>query len=225
MKAAIAYSLYASLVAQWSTLAVNGISFSFSLAEKDEILRSILVIETIVQVLELVFYSWYAVHFATVSEATFYRYHDWAITTPLMLLSTMIYYEYRNKPEEVITLESFWEKHSHEVWIVFGFNLMMLVFGYAFEIGILDLVTSTIMGFVGFAGSFYVLWDGFASKSPDNFLLYAFMFIVWALYGVAALLNSTWKNVSYNILDLVAKNFYGLFLSYLIYQKSIPSKV
>jgi hypothetical protein len=101
----------------------------------------------------------------------------------------------------------------------------MLVFGYAFEIGILDLVTSTIMGFVGFAGSFYVLWDGFASKSPDNFLLYAFMFIVWALYGVAALLNSTWKNVSYNILDLVAKNFYGLFLSYLIYQKSIPSKV
>jgi hypothetical protein len=41
------------------------------------------------------------------------------------------------------------------------------------------------------------------------------------LYGVAAMFNSVWKNVSYNILDVFAKNFYGLFLSYLIYQKAI----
>jgi hypothetical protein len=30
--------------------------------------------------------------------------------------------------------------------------------------------------------------------------------------------------VSYNLLDVVAKNFYGIFLSYLIYQKSIGVK-
>lgn len=221
MKEAIAWSLYASLFAQWTTLFVNFWSFTLPLAKPDQILRTVLWIETFVQVVELVFYSWYSVNFATVAEATFYRYHDWAITTPLMLFSTMMYYEYRNNPEETITLESFWEKHWHEVLIVFGFNLMMLAFGYAYERNALDLFTSTSLGFVGFAGSFYVIWDAFASKSPENFPLFAFMFGVWFLYGIAALFNSVWKNVSYNLLDVVAKNFYGVFLSYLIYQKSL----
>jgi hypothetical protein len=101
---------------------------------------------------------------------------------------------------------------------------MMLGFGYLFERGVLDIVTSTLLGFVGFGGSFYVLWDSFASKNPANFWLYAFMFVIWFLYGIAALFTPLWKNVSYNILDVFAKNFYGLFLSYLIYQKSITTK-
>lgn len=225
MKDAIAWSLYASLFAQWTTLVLNAWSFSLPLSTSDEILRTVLSIETFVQVIELIFYTWYSTHFATVAEATFYRYHDWVITTPLMLLSTMVYYEYRNTPDEIVTMESFWERHKHSVIIVFGFNLMMLAFGYAFERNLLDIVTSTLLGFVGFAGSFYVIWDAFASKSPENFPLFAFMFIVWSLYGIAALLTPTWKNVSYNILDVVAKNFYGVFLSYLIYQKSIAVKV
>ena len=225
MKDAIAWSLYASLFAQWTTLVLNAWSFSLPLSTSDEILRTILSIETFVQVIELIFYTWYSTHFATVAEATFYRYHDWVITTPLMLLSTMVYYEYRNTPDEIVTMESFWERHKHSVIIVFGFNLMMLAFGYAFERNLLDIVTSTLLGFVGFAGSFYVIWDAFASKSPENLPLFAFMFIVWSLYGIAALLTPTWKNVSYNILDVVAKNFYGVFLSYLIYQKSIAVKV
>jgi bacteriorhodopsin len=38
------------------------------------------------------------------------------------------------------------------------------------------------------------------------------MFIVWSLYGVAAILPFFIKNISYNILDIFAKNFFGLFL-------------
>lgn len=203
---------------------MNVWSFLLPLSVGDEILRTTLFIETFVQVVELIFYSWYATHITQVAETTFYRYHDWAVTTPLMLLSTMIYYDYTNKPDETVTLESFWAEHWHEVLIVFGFNLIMLAFGYAFERGVLDLFTSTLMGFVGFAGSFYVIWESFASKSPDNYPLYVFMFGVWFLYGIAALLTPTWKNVSYNLLDVVAKNFYGVFLSYIIYQKSIAGR-
>lgn len=217
-------SLYASLTAQWSTLIVNFFGLGANLSPSDEILRTVLKIETFVQIVELIFYSWYATHIARVAEITFYRYHDWAITTPLMLFSTMIYYDYKNNPDETITLESFLKRYWKEVLIVFGFNLLMLAFGYGYERGVLGLVTSTLLGFVGFGGSFYVIWDSFASKSPENYPLYAFMFIVWALYGVAALLSSKWKNVSYNLLDVVAKNFYGVFLSYLIYQKSIPKE-
>ena len=214
-------SLYASLTAQWSTLFANFWGFTLPLTPSDNILRTVLGIETFVQLIELVFYSWYSTHIHRVAEITYYRYHDWAVTTPLMLFSTMVYYEYKNKPEETVTLQSFLEEHWKEVLVVFGFNLIMLAFGYGYERGVLDIVTSTVLGFGGFAGSFYVIWDSFASKSPDNYPLYAFMFIVWFLYGIAALLSPLWKNVSYNLLDVVAKNFYGLFLSYLIYQKSV----
>lgn len=223
MKDAIRLSLNASLGAQWSGLFINLFALSQPLLPVDMILRTVLWIETFVQVVELAFYSWYAYYFHSVAEATFYRYHDWAITTPLMLFSSMMYYEYKNKPDEEITLESFLKEHWHHVLIVFAFNLVMLVFGYLYEVKVLDLATSQIVGFAGFVGSFYVLWDTFASKNPDNYWLYWFMFGVWALYGVAAMFTSVWKNVSYNLLDVVAKNFYGVFLSYLIYQKSYSS--
>jgi hypothetical protein len=220
MKEAIRTSLNASLGAQWSTLFLNFFSLFQTLSPKDAVLQTVLWIETIVQIIELVFYTWYSYYFHSVAEATFYRYHDWVITTPLMLFSTMIYYDYQNKPEETVTLESFLREHWQTVLVVFGFNLMMLVFGYLYEIKLLDLLTSQVFGFVGFAGSFRVMWTEFASKSPSNYWLYWFMFIVWALYGVAAMFSSVWKNVSYNLLDVVAKNFYGVFLSYLIYQKA-----
>ncbi len=220
MKEALRLSLDASLFAQWSTLFFNFFSLTETLAPKDVILQTVLWIETFVQVVELAFYTWYSYHFQTVAESTFYRYHDWVITTPLMLLSTMIYYEYKNKPEEEVTLESFVQEHWQTVAVVFGFNLVMLVFGYLYEVKTIDLMTSQILGFIGFSGSFYVIWDKFASKNPENYWLYGFMFVVWALYGVAAMFTTLWKNVSYNILDVIAKNFYGVFLSILIYQKA-----
>ncbi len=126
MRQGILWSLYGSLAAQWSTLGLNVFGLTTPLPPKDLVLQSVLWIETIVQVIELVFYSWYAYHFNTVAEATFYRYHDWAVTTPLMLFSTMVYYEYKNKPEEEVTIESFLREHWKEVLIVFGFNLLML---------------------------------------------------------------------------------------------------
>ena len=99
----------------------------------------------------------------------------------------------------------------------------MLLFGYLYERNVIDLMTSQVIGFAGLVGSFYVIWDRFASKSPENYPLFWFMTSVWSLYGVAAFANPTLKNASYNILDVIAKNFYGLFLSYVIHQKAIPS--
>jgi hypothetical protein len=223
MKDAIRLSLDASLATQWSTLFINLFSLNQTLTSKDLVLQSVLWIETFVQLVELAFYTWYSFFFSTVSEATFYRYHDWAITTPLMLFSMMVYYEYNNKLDEEVTLESFMKEHWNDVLVVFGFNMVMLVFGYLHEIKMLDLVTSQVVGFAGFAGSFYVIWDKFASKNEANLGLYWLMFVLWALYGVAAMFSSVWKNVSYNLLDVVAKNFYGLFLSYIIYTKSLTS--
>ena len=223
MKEGILWSLYGSLATQWSGLFVNLFALNQPLLPKDLVLQSVLWIETIVQLIELVFYSWYAYFFHTVAEATYYRYHDWFVTTPLMLFSTMVYYDYKNNEEDSVTIQSFLEKHWKDVLVVFGFNMIMLLFGYLFERNKLDLVTSQLVGFAGFAGTFYVIWDKFASKNPSNYLLYGFMLTIWALYGVAAMFGTVWKNISYNILDVFAKNFYGVFLSILIYQKSISA--
>jgi bacteriorhodopsin len=55
-------------------------------------------------------------------------------------------------------------------------------------------------------------------------MVYAFMAGIWALYGVAALFQPVLKNAAYNVLDVISKNFYGIFLSILIYSKSVKSK-
>jgi bacteriorhodopsin len=47
------------------------------------------------------------------------------------------------------------------------------------------------------------------------------MFIFWSLYGVAAVFDFENKNTSYNILDIFAKNFFGMFLYWLIKSKAI----
>ena len=218
-------TLYSSLAAQWATLGLNIFSFFQTLEPKDKILHGILWIETIVQLIQLTFYKWYLYNLDNVSKLTFYRYHDWFLTTPLMLFSTMVYYDYNNTdPQTETTVQSFIETHWKDILIVFGFNFVMLMFGYLFERNIIDLLTSQVFGFAGLFGTFYVIWNSFASHSPKNVLVYIFMTTVWALYGVAALFGPVLKNAAYNVLDVISKNFYGIFLSLLIYAKSVKSK-
>ena len=140
-----------------------------------------------------------------------------------MLLTTMLYFDYNNKPaDEEKTLQTFWDEHYTDILVVFGFNAMMLLFGYLYEIGLLDLFTSNSMGFAGLFGSFYVMYSSFVAKNPSaNLPLFIVMAVIWGLYGVAAVFSSVWKNVFYNVIDTVSKNFYGIFLTYVVYQRSI----
>ena len=188
---------------------------------KDSILKSAVGLETLVSGIQLSFYSWYAYHFREVSTAIFYRYHDWVLTTPIMLFTTVLYYDYNNTPEEDKTIKSVWEKYKLEISLIFMLNLMMLIFGYLYEVKILDLFTSNTMGFAGLVGSFYILYDSFVSKNlAANLPLFTFMSVVWGFYGVAATFEPTTKSIFYNLIDTVSKNFYSIFLTYVLYQKS-----
>lgn len=102
---------------------------------------------------------------------------------------------------------------------VFAFNFFMLVFGYLGEIGKMNLYLANVIGFVFFGLTFYTIWEKFVKGSAAmiNHQLFYFMFVVWALYGVAALAPPLAKNIGYNFLDIVAKNFYGLFIFYQMY--------
>ena len=41
------------------------------------------------------------------------------------------------------------------------------------------------------------------------------------MYGIAAMMPTPYKNISYNMLDIVAKNFYGIYIYYKILQYKI----
>ena len=66
-----------------------------------------------------------------------------------------------------------------------------------------------------FVASFAVLFHHYVLHNADGgvaFPLYAVIFVVWGGYGVAATLDDVPKNVSYNLLDVLSKNAYGVFL-------------
>ena len=98
-------------------------------------------------------------------------------------------------------------------------NLGMLLCGLLGEYGIIDKFTATILGFAFFGCVFNTIYKEYTKQNKKNLALFWFTCIVWALYGVVYLFNSLNKNIAYNILDVIAKNFYGLFILYEIYLK------
>jgi len=99
-------------------------------------------------------------------------------------------------------------------------NAAMLFCGLIGELGYLDAYTSTALGFVPFALNFKHIKDTFLPSDDvlKNIIFYWFVFF-WSLYGVFALTSYTIKNTGYNILDIFSKNFFGLFLAYIIWSK------
>ncbi len=218
-------SIEASLFIQVLTLLLNVFAFFIPVDKWDFALKQILGLETLVQIVELIFYGWYRDRILQkVSDVTRFRYYDWFVTTPTMLFSTASYYGYLESREtqskEPFSVWTFFQQNSNLIWFMFFMNALMLLFGYLQEIGVLSIATSSVLGYAGLLGSFATLYS-FVSKVPQQQGLFWFMFVVWSLYGVAAMLPSLEKNISYNVLDIFAKNFYGLYLSYLIVQRQI----
>jgi len=96
----------------------------------------------------------------------------------------------------------------------------MLIFGYLGETKIIDTLTGVVLGFIPFLIYFYMIYINYVRQTTTGWKLCFYFFFFWSLYGVAALLPYYVKNTFYNILDLFAKNFFGLFLSYIIVSKS-----
>jgi bacteriorhodopsin len=228
MREYVRASLNGSIFVQAVTFVANIYGLSLPLNPQDAVLNQALKLETIVQTVELIFYGWYATHTAEkLADVTRYRYYDWAITTPLMLFTTMLFYAYvysKEEEKEPITLERFVDENKITIGIVVVFNALMLVFGYMAEIGVLSKLWSSVFGYAALLGSFGVIYKEFVSKIPlVKQTIFWFMFVFWSLYGIAALLENHAKNISYNILDVFAKNFYGLYLTWYIHRVSQSS--
>ena len=191
------------------------------LEPNDEILRDLLKVEVVVQIVEFIFYVWLIYYFSKVSRnITPVRYLDWAITTPLMLITLSAFL--KQNGTSMMRLGDFLSDYKGSIVIIVLLNAAMLLFGLIGELGFLNLYLSTALGFIPFALNFKYIKETFLPSDEDKFknaLFYWFVFF-WALYGVFALTSYTIKNTGYNILDIFAKNFFGLFLAYVVFSKS-----
>ena len=217
----ISASGVASLIIQLVVGIVDYAALNIEIASKDELLKDLLKVELVVQVVEFIFYVWLFFHFNKVSRnITPYRYLDWSITTPLMLITLAAFLNHDGTTTN--RLADFLSEHTGSVIKIVLLNASMLFFGLIGEFGYLSPYVSTALGFIPFALNFKYIKDTFLRSSEDNFknaVFYWFVFF-WSLYGVFALMNYTTKNTGYNILDIFAKNFFGLFLAYVIWSKS-----
>ena len=186
-----------------------------NVASKDKVLTELLMLETVVQVIEIVFYIWITRSMMVAEKVTPRRYIDWAITTPTMLFTTIVYLDYIHKKEKgedtTITIKEFYNQNQEEIKQMFTYNWLMLLFGFLGEIGILPLYVSVSIGIIFFMMSFKIVHK-YANKTEKGKNFGKLFTILWGLYGVAAVLPLGEKNISYNILDIFSKNFYGLYL-------------
>lgn len=187
------------------------------------LIRQLLILEVVVQIIEGVFYFWLLYNFTKAINVTPKRYIDWVITTPTMLITLISYLIYLNKKtkDETYKLDFFTilKENSDIIIPVVLLNWLMLLFGYLGEMKIIPVLLGVFLGFIPFLIYYYMIYVNYVTKNTSGYLLFWYFFVFWSLYGVVAVLPYYIKNSFYNILDIFAKNFFSLFLSYIIYFK------
>ena len=212
-----------SLFVQIVVGVIDSLAINTNIDPQDEILKDLLRVELGVQVVEFIFYVWLIYYFSKVSKnITPFRYLDWMITTPLMLITLSAFLKHDGSSRD--RLSDFISKNKGSVLKIVLLNAAMLVCGLMGELGYLSVFTAAALGFVPFVLNFKHIKDTFLPSPPQEKiktpLFYWFVF-VWSLYGVFATMNYQTKNIGYNILDIFSKNFFGVFLSYVVIKKSI----
>lgn len=184
------------------------------------ILKHVLSLEMLVQGIEFIFYLGF-LSAPSIASLTVSRYHDWFLSTPVMLFTLSLYFFYVNFIEEsgrIIGLKDFVQEHLKAISAFVLLNFLMLLFGYLAELGIIDKMLGFWLGTAALFGSFGTIYYEFARHSEKTKKLFWTIFSIWSLYGVSYLLKPVYKNIGYTVLDLFSKNFFGIFLAYQIIQ-------
>ncbi len=146
---------------------------------------------------------------------TVYRYVDWLITVPLQIV------------EVYLILVAVTAVTSALFWRLLGASLVMLVFGFLGEAGILDATLGFVIGMAGWIYIIYEVFSGEASKlaagsgnKGGQFAFNTLRLILtagWAIYPIGYFLgylgggtDANTVNIIYNVADLVNKTAFGL---------------
>jgi len=215
------YSVFISLLVQFSTLLLDLYAVNLEYKPEDMILQGLIGIEIFVQFIEVIFYLWLFNNFNTATNITSKRYYDWILTTPAMLFVLIVYLDYMNNMQVIakkdesamdVLYETF-NRNSENWFYIMAMNFMMLFFGYLGATGIINKYITTTLGFGFFSAYFYFIYENYAKYSSNSRILFYMFTVLWSLYGINTLNPYIIKNVNYNILDIFSKNFFGIYLA------------
>jgi bacteriorhodopsin len=156
---------------------------------------------------------------ATGDTPTVYRYIDWLLTVPLLMI------------EFYLILAAITKVSGGIFWRLLIGTLVMLVPGYMGEAGYMDLTVGFVIGMLGWAFILYEIFAGEASKvaasqaSPAVQKSYKSMRMIvtigWAIYPIGYVLGYMTQtasmealNIVYNLADVVNKIAFGLLIWY-----------
>ncbi len=137
-------------------------------------------------------------------DVTKLRYIDWALTTPLLLLVLLLFFNFNNPQGLQFSIFA----------LIVIVNWIMLAIGYFAEIKRITHTNGIIYGFAAYVILLLLIWYQLLHESEYVHLKMVFIAfaIIWGLYGVAFLLETKPKNIAYNVLDMISKVFFGLFM-------------
>ena len=127
----VSKTIYFSLVVQIITTLVSLEGLFRKINKKDEVLKEILLLEGIVQLIESCFYIWviFAIH--NLNKMTPRRYIDWTFSTPIMLISTIVFMKYQEfKEQNKVTgfkMIDFFKNNKTNIFKIFVYNGLMLL--------------------------------------------------------------------------------------------------
>jgi bacteriorhodopsin len=164
--------------------------------------RHIMNIETAVSIVASIVYGLFYEQVKTgkydLKAFTHYRYIDWVITTPMIILGLLLFY---NQRLAAVPYETFGR--------IVLLDWAMLLAGYMGEIGVIPRMTGFLAGFVALFAVFYVMVTYAIPKGSNLSAFYVFAFL-WSMYGVAYMQDEETKNLMYNILDVNSKALFGI---------------
>ena len=256
-----------SLAVQLAILVFSIVAFIYQATRTDElhreaaeVLNVILVLETVVQLIEFAWYAYIACtyYYQCQSWGIEWRYLDWFLSTPTMLITLLFFVRYlADDKGECVTSKQLREADGFGGWIalIVLADWAMLLCGISYEVspnpeegdrwwtdfcrwvarstgGYRMGVFPILAGFLFLVGAF-VPHFLYAIDYPsfEGTVLVIVTFVVWALYGMVALIYGDARNADgervktaeeplsqarngcYNLLDLVAKNAMGLLVA------------
>jgi bacteriorhodopsin len=198
--------LFSFTITYITLLTTTTITFIESIRTSNPTIRHIFNLETCISIVAAYFYSTFIEKIKNnptdLSKITNFRYLDWAITTPMMLLVLCVTlgYAIRIKVRLPILLS------------ILLLNYIMLGLGYLGETNTLDKTVAMGTSFLSFFTMYALIFYMYVKPKFNfsNYIIYFMYLVVWSFYGVAYVLDEETKNRMFNTLDLISKGLIGI---------------
>ena len=198
---------------------------------KYQVLKYILSIETSVNIIASIAYNKLIslMLSGNLGQITNFRYLDWFATTPLLLISFTLYLQYLKNNANNANNENYSKNPKididyKKIGIIVLLNMLMIIFGFLGESGRMNHILACFIGFVPFIVMFYLLWNWYGDYEKNRHIFGIFA-AIWSLYGIIYFLPNTPKNISYNILDIIAKVGFGLLVWFEVVKLRLENKI